>query len=100
MDYSGVYRVVLLGMQYDSVFSRLALAWRHYFSQGTLTWTHRGPGASTLRVSDVHGFNPGMWLASAGRAETLFTMSGAKAADVTVVDPTDHGATLEGIWLE
>jgi hypothetical protein len=100
MDYTGVYRVVLRSVQYDTVFERIELAWRGYYSQGTFAWTRPGPGSMRATVSDVRGFNTGMWIACAGRTETLLLLTGARSADVAVSDATEHRCTFEAMWLE
>src|SRR5208337_2038985 len=69
IDYTGVYRLVLRAAQFDTVFSRLELVWRNYYSLGHFAWERLGPGAMRATVSDVRGFNEGMWFACAGRTE-------------------------------
>ena len=36
----------------------------------------------------------------AGRIEVLLEMTGARAAAVTVMDPSSTHATIEALWLE
>ncbi len=99
IDFTGVYRVLLRSVQYDTVFSRLELSWRNYYSLGTFTWDHRKPGSSRAVVSGVRGFNLGMWEACAGRAESLLKLTGAAAADVELKETTDSAATFEALWF-
>jgi hypothetical protein len=51
-------------------------------------------------VTDVRGFNTGMWVACAGRTETLLMLTGARAAEVSVIDPSERQCTFEAVWLE
>jgi hypothetical protein len=48
----------------------------------------------------VAGFNEGMWGSVAGRIEILLEMTGARAAAVTVKNPSSTHATIEALWLE
>ena len=100
IDYTGVYRVLLRSIQYDTVFERVELAWRSYYSLGTFSWTRPGPGMMHAKVTGVRGFNTGMWNACAGRTETLLLMTGARVADVRVLDPTDHECSFDAMWVE
>jgi hypothetical protein len=99
IDYSGVYRVVIRAVQYDSVFSRLERTWRHYCTLGSFRWQERRPGCMRATIRDVRGFNEGMWLGVAGRTAELLRMIGSRAADCHVVDVDDRACTLEAMWL-
>jgi hypothetical protein len=99
IDYTGVYRVVLRAVQYDTVFSRMELTWRHYYTRGSLAWDHRRPGFTRLMVRGAEGFNEGMWNACAGRGESLLRLTGARSADVSVLDANEQGCTFEAMWL-
>ncbi len=99
IDYTGVYRVVLRAVQYDTVLSRLELTWRNYYSHGVFEWASRSAGSTRAHVSGVRGFNEGIWLACAGRAESLLEMTGARVAEIAVTQPTERSATFEGMWF-
>ncbi len=100
IDYTGVYRVVLRSIQYDSIFARLEMAWRNYYTHGVFSWTRVGPASTHVTVKDARGFNAGMWIACAGRTEELLTLTGARTVDVTVREPNDTGCEFDVMWID
>ena len=100
IDYTGVYRVVMRAIRFDTVFARLELSWRGYYAHGEFAYAAVRPGCVKANVRAVRGFNTGMWVACAGRTESLLLMTGARAADVAVIEPTDYDCTFEATWLE
>jgi hypothetical protein len=100
IDFTGVYRVFLRSMQYDTMWDRAERAWTNYNSQGTPRWTERGPGHARGIITGVSGFNVGIWEAVAGRLEGLLQMSGARGATIEVKASSATGAELHALWLE
>lgn len=99
MDFTGVYRVLLRAIQYDTIWSRMELTWKYSFTLGTFTWHERKDGYVRATISGVAGLNRGIWNSAAGRAETLLQMSGAKAATCQVIESTTVDCTFEAMWL-
>jgi hypothetical protein len=100
IDFTGIYRVVLRAVQYDSIWDRTERAWSTYNSQGEARWTDRGPGTATGRITGVSGFNMGIWQAVAGRCEGLLVLAGVRAASVSVAEGAERSGRLEAVWLE
>jgi hypothetical protein len=100
VDFTGIYRVLLRAVQYDSIWDRMERAWAHYNSQGDAKWVDRGRGTATGRITGVTGFNPGIWQAVAGRAEGLLVLAGVRAASVSVAEGSERSARIEAVWLE
>jgi hypothetical protein len=99
IDYRGLSRLVLRAVHYDSVFARLEMIWRHYYTEGSFEWDHRREGFTRLTIRDARGFNEGMWQSVAGRAEELLRMTGSRAAEVALLDVSERSCTLEAMWL-
>jgi hypothetical protein len=100
IDFTGVYRVFLRAVQYDTIWERMERAWSHYNSQGKLVWSERKEGSMSCQVTGVAGFNPGIWHAIAGRTQGLLLLSGAQSASCTPRDMTESSARIEGIWFD
>jgi hypothetical protein len=100
IDFTGIYRVFLRAVQYDTIWERMERAWSHYNSQGKVVWIERAPGVMAVNVVGVAGFNPGIWHAIAGRAQGLLQLSGAKAASCTPRDMTPVSGRLDGVWFD
>jgi hypothetical protein len=99
MDFTGVYRVLLRAIQYDTIWSRMELTWGHSFTQGGFKWHDRREGYVKATIAGVTGFNRGIWNAAAGRGEGLLKLSGAKAASAQVIESTASDCTFEAMWL-
>jgi hypothetical protein len=100
IDFTGIYRVFLRSMQYDTMWDRAQRAWTNYNSQGETRWVDREPGHAVAVVAGVSGFNLGIWEAVAGRLEGLLQMSGAKGATVEVKESSSTDGRLLAMWLE
>jgi len=100
MDFTGIYRVLLRAVQYDTIWDRSERAWAHYNSRGEARWVDRRPGTATGRITGVTGFNLGIWNAVAGRTEGLLTLAGVRAVSVTVMEGTATHAILDATWIE
>jgi len=100
IDFTGIYRMFLRAVQYDTILERMERAWSHYNSQGKIVWHDRSEGTMSATISAVDGFNPGIWQAIAGRAQGLLLLSGAKGASVTTRDVTTTSGRIEGIWFD
>jgi hypothetical protein len=50
-------------------------------------------------IAGVPGFNLGCWWSACGRAEKLLLMSGAKSANVAIVEHGVGRATFDAVWL-
>lgn len=100
VEVTGVYRVILRAVQYDTVWDRMERMWPQYYDAGEARWVDRGRGHATAEFRGVAGFNEGMWSSVAGRIEVLLEMTGARGAAVTVKNPTSTHATIEALWLE
>jgi hypothetical protein len=99
LDFTGVYRVLLRSIQYDTIWDRMERAWPQYFSAGAARWIDRTPGSATAEVTGVSGFNRGIWETVAGRTQALLLLSGAKGASVEVVDFSESWARVSAIWV-
>jgi hypothetical protein len=100
IEFTGVHRVMIRAVQYDTVWDRMERAWKLYVSGGDAKWYERGPGHAKAFISGVAGYNPGLWASIAGRSEGMLMLSGAKGAAVTVVDPKSTSCSLDAMWLE
>ena len=100
IDFTGIYRMFLRAVQYDTILERMERAWSHYNSQGRIVWHDRSAGTMAATISGVDGFNPGIWQAIAGRAQGLLQLSGAKGASVTTRDMTTTSGRIEGVWFD
>lgn len=97
---TGVYRVILRTVQYDTIWDRMERMWPQYYDAGEARWIDRGRGHAVAEFRGLAGFNEGMWGSIAGRIEVLLEMAGARGAAVTVKDPSSTHATIEALWLE
>jgi len=100
IDFTGVYRVLLRSIQYDTMWDRAQRAWTNYNSQGDTQWIDRERGHAVGVITRVSGFNLGVWEAVAGRLEGLLQMSGAKGAIIEVKESSATGCRLDAMWLE
>ena len=100
VELTGVYRIILRVVQYDTVWDRMERMWPQYYDAGEARWVDRGRGHARAEFRGVAGFNEGMWGSVAGRIEILLEMTGARAAAVTVKNPSSTHATIEALWLE
>jgi hypothetical protein len=100
VELTGVYRIILRVVQYDTVWDRMERMWSQYYDAGEARWVDRGRGHARAEFRGVAGFNEGMWGSVAGRIEILLEMTGARAAAVTVKNPSSTHATIEALWLE
>jgi hypothetical protein len=100
IDFTGVYRIFLRSMQYDTMWERAQRAWSSYNSQGEVRWVDPQPGHLAGIVTGVSGFNLGMWEAVGGRLEGLVTMSGARGAAVEVKEHSTATCRFDAMWLE
>jgi hypothetical protein len=100
IDFTGIYRVFLRSIQYNTMWDRAERAWAHYNSQGEGKWIDREPGHAVCTMTGVSGFNLGVWEAVAGRLEGLLQMSGAKGATLEVKDFSPTGCRMDAMWLE
>ena len=100
IDFTGVYRVFLRSMQYDTMWDRAERAWSNYNSRGVGSWAERSPGHAVGVITGVSGFNLGVWEAVAGRLEGLLRMSGAKGATIEVRDFSATECRLDALWVE
>jgi len=100
IDFTGIYRVFLRAVQYDTIWERMERAWSHYNSQGKVEWSDRSAGAMSASIVGVASFNPGIWQAIAGRAQGLLLLSGAKSASCTAREMTATSGRIEGIWFD
>jgi hypothetical protein len=100
IDFNGIYRVFLRSMQYDTMWDRAERAWANYNSQGHARWEERTAGQAKGLITDVSGFNWGVWNAVAGRLEALLQLSGARSASVQAHDATPTSCHMDAMWLE
>jgi hypothetical protein len=100
VELTGVYRVMLRAVQYDTVWDRMERMWRQYYDSGEAKWVDRGHGHATAQFTGVAGFNEGMWGSVAGRIEILLDLTGARGASITVKVAGSTTATIEALWLE
>jgi hypothetical protein len=100
IDFTGVYRIFLRAMQYDTMWDRAERAWTNYNSHGEARWVDRESGHAVARITGVSGFNVGVWEAVAGRLEGLLQLSGAKGMTVEVREPSPTDCRLDALWVE
>jgi hypothetical protein len=100
IELSGVYRVVLRAVQYETVWDRMERFWHTFYDAGEAKWVDRGRGHATAQITGVAGFNEGMWRSVAGRIEVLLEATGARGQSVSVKTCTSTHATLDALWLE
>lgn len=100
LDFTGIYRVVLRAVQYDTIWDRVERVWGHYNSQGEGRWLDRSAGSATGIVTGVEDFNEGQWHSIAGRCEQTLLMAGAKGASVEATDMTPTQAKFVAMYLE
>jgi hypothetical protein len=98
IDFQGIYRIFLRALDYGSVWNRLERAWLQYNSQGAMRWADRTKTSARAVITGVEGYNEGLWGSVAGRVEGLLLLSGAKKAEVLVIDPTPESCTLAASW--
>lgn len=99
LEFNGVYRVIIRAIQYDDVWDRIQRTWDHIVGRGAFRWIERTSGHTRAEIVGVPGFNLGCWWSACGRAEKLLLMSGAKSANVTIVEHGVGRATFDAIWL-
>jgi hypothetical protein len=100
IELTGVYRVILRAVQYDTIWDRMERMWGVYYDAGEAKWIDRGPGHATAVFSGVAGFNDGMWSSVAGRAEVLLGESGTRGSSLTIKETSSTRAVMEALWLE
>lgn len=100
LDFTGIYRLLLRAVQYDTIWDRMERAWPHYYTQGDARWAERQRGSAIAVCEGVEGFNPGMWHAVAGRCQGLLLLSGARGAQVELIEGTATRGKLSALWLE
>ena len=99
-DFSGVYRLLLRSVHYDTIWDRIQVAFQQYHSQGEGVWLDRRPGGATGKISGVVGYNLGQWLSIAGRCERLLLMSGAKSASTELIEPAATSCRFEVLYFD
>lgn len=99
LEFSGVYRVVIRAIQYDDVWDRIQRTWDHIVGRGAFRWIERSEGHARAEINGVPGFNLGCWWSAAGRAEKLLLMSGAKSANVSIVEHGLGRCVFDAVWL-
>jgi hypothetical protein len=99
IDFTGLYRVLVRAVPYDSIWDRAQRAWQQYNSQGDARWVERGASSAVGIIRGVNGYNMGLWGSVAGRTEGMLQMAGVKAASVTVVEGTAIGGKISAIWV-
>jgi hypothetical protein len=99
LEFNGVYRVVIRAIQYDDVWDRIQRTWDHIVGRGAFRWIERSEGHARAEIAGVPGFNLGCWWSACGRAEKLLLMSGAKSANVAIVEHGIGRATFDAVWL-
>src|ERR1700689_3547114 len=57
VEVTGVYRVILRAVQYDTVWDRMERMWPQYYDAGEARWIDRGRGHATAEFRGVAGFN-------------------------------------------
>lgn len=100
IDFGGVYRVLLRAVPHATLWERVGLAWNQYNSGGVSHWEVTAPGTALGTVTEVSGYNDGLWESVAGRLETMLERSGVRARNVTLVDKTPSFVRCEVLWLE
>jgi hypothetical protein len=98
-DLVGIHSAFLRALSPENVWSRSQTAWNHYHTQGRTEWRDQKPGSARGLVTDVEGFNEGMWYSVAGRAQTLFQLVGARGAIVEVRDPRPTECAFDVDWV-
>ena len=99
IDFTGLYRVLIRAVQYDTIWDRAERAWNQYNSQGDARWIERGEDSAVGVIRGVGGYNMGLWQSVAGRAEGMLRMSGVKAASAVVLEGTSTGGRIEALWV-
>jgi hypothetical protein len=99
IDLTGIYRVLVRAVQYNTIWDRTEQAWSRYNSQGDARWVERGPSSAIGIIRGVGGFNMGLWCSVAGRTEEMLRMSGVKSASVVVAEGTPTSARLDAVWV-
>ncbi|MGZ3422369.1 MAG: hypothetical protein ACXWUG_10370 [Polyangiales bacterium] len=99
LEFGGIYRVLLRAVQYDTVWDRIERTWNHIVGRGAFRWIERGDDFVKGEVVGVVNFHPGIWHSSAGRAERLLVMSGAKSAHVTMIETSPTRGSFEAYWV-
>jgi hypothetical protein len=100
IDFSGIYRVIVRTMSYDTVWNQAQRMWIHYNSQGSAEWTERREGYALGLIRGVAGYNFGLWQSCAGRMEAMLAMTGIKTATVAVKEASSTYAKLEAMWIK
>ena len=100
IEITGVYRMMVRAVQYDTVWDRMERIWGQYYDAGEARWVERGRGHATGVFSGVRGFNEGMWQSVAGRIDALLQAVGSRGAVTTFLEVGSTRATLEALWLE
>ena len=99
IDFTGLYRLYLRAVQYDTIWDRTERAWSNYNSQGEARWVDRTTTSATGEIRGVTGYNAGLWNSVAGRAEGLLRMAGVTTATVQLVEGSTTHATFSAIWI-
>lgn len=100
IDFSGIYRVIVRTMSYETVWNQAQRMWTHYNSQGSAEWTERREGYALGVIRGVAGYNFGLWESVAGRMEAMLTMTGIKTANVTVKEASSTYGKIEAMWIK
>ena len=100
IELTGVYRVIIRAVQYDTVWDRMERMWHQYYDAGEAKWVDRERGHATAQFTGVAGFNEGMWASVAGRIEVMLETTGARGTSVTLKVAASTNATIEALWLE
>jgi hypothetical protein len=99
LEFAGVYRVLIRAIHYDDVWDRIQRTWDHIVGTGAFRWIERNEGHARAEIAGVPGFNLGCWWSAAGRCEKLLLLSGAKSANVSIVEHGVGRATFDAVWL-
>jgi hypothetical protein len=99
LEFGGVYRVFIRAIQYDDVWDRIQRTWDHIVGSGAFRWIDRSEGHARAEIHGVPGFNLGCWYSAAGRAERMLLLSGAKSANVSIIEHGVGRAVFDAIWL-
>lgn len=99
LEFTGVYRVLMRAIQYDDVWDRMQRTWDHIVGTGAFRWIERGEGHTRAEIHGVPGFNLGCWYSAAGRAERVLLLSGAKSANVSILEHGVGRAVFDAVWL-
>ncbi len=100
IDFSGLYRVFVRAVPYETIWDRGPRIWTQYNSQGTAVWTDRREGYALGKIRGTSGYNFGLWQSVAGRMEGMLQMTGLKTATVTVKEASSTYALLEAMWIK